>query len=181
MQSDNLKNKITKLLCENIYEQRKKSHFSALAIYVIFIVFAIAVSYFIFAGICAFMLASELYKLIKLYRSSLYITYDLVKTAKGKLQHRGRGSRKAYVFDFGDGGKYIIPDTIATLKLSFDRADEKDPDKVALTYFEESEEFYLLVAEYKNKKKILQIFSLREFELKPADFEEKDGHYIVKE
>ncbi len=179
MQSEGRKSKVTKPLCENIFAEEKKKYFFALAVYLIFAVFGLAVPYFVWAAICAFMLARELYKTVKFCRSSLYLTYDLVKTAKGRVKGGRRGSKQEYVFDFGEGGKYSISETIGTIKLSFDGDEEKDPDKVALTYFEECEEFYLLVSEYKGKKKILKIFSLREYELKTAGFEEKDGRYFI--
>ncbi len=179
MQSEGRKTKLKSVLCKNIFAKEKKGCFFALSVYLIFMVLALAVSYFVFAAICAFMLARELYETVKLCRSSLYLTYDLVKTAKGRRRGGRRSPKQEYVFDFGEGGKYIIAETIGTIKLSLSPDDEKDPDKVALTYFEECEEFYLLVAEYKGKKKILQIFSLREYELSPKGFEEKDGRYFI--
>ncbi len=130
----------------------------------------------------AFLLSDAVLYHYKLNHSKIYLEIDTIQAVKkGWFCKNGGSYYRVFYAHFSNNGKYKIRKslTLSGLKINVNQ-DIANINRDVLNHLEEGYRFYLLIAERKNKKKILQIFSLASFGIETDAFEEQDGRYIVR-
>ncbi len=114
-----------------------------------------------------------LYSNYRLSKSYIYFETDTVADVKISRRIKYIGAEKIYTFDFGSNGIFKVTKSEALFSFTIRQNEFGRASDDALDHFDVAQEFHLMIAEYKGKKEILQIFSSSSYEL-------DTGAYVIQ-
>ena len=116
-----------------------------------------------------------LYSVICLYRNKYYFTVAPLKSKSKKEKRYGRRYYIEYRFDFDKIGTFKTP--YGYVFYPFSKYDKMEP-QLADTLTEIGEEFYLIVRSGR-KKKIIEIFHKRLFDIQEYEYTKMNNRYYI--
>ena len=148
-------------------------------------IYVVIVAALLLVMLCVYQGIITISKINNINSKDFYIEEDVVVGFKKRFRLRRHGAENRYIYTFNKHGKHIISLSInPTIEIPLHKKrniSRLSIDRLSAESCFEGDNFYLLICDEGHKKKIVQSFYRRHFELQREDFDYLDGKYYCKE